>query len=330
MVVAVGAQPTNSERDFPCAEARTLAERWFGKGFAGERMQSTGPAAFVPTGQTAWLPALLNGRVPNGLQVSAARHPLRHTHRRVDNREVFLVINDRAEPWSGTLSFRGGGPGVRWNLDSAAATAVETPGRVPVQFGPFDAALFTFPAWGEPSVRSEAPAALPRLVSAPIALKPPMVSRGEFVREKLERGKSGETGEHWRVRGTLTRGDVDTFLFLRFPVEPGAELAGLEMLVFETEAPPGQQTPAELLLILHEQGGADYLAHTGRWLGSPGRSRTLLPVDRLRLAGWSTDSNQRLDLDQVSEIRIGWGGYFGAQDEVVDFSVDTIQTGRLE
>lgn len=330
MVVAVGAQPTNSERDFPCAQATALAERWFEKGFAGERIQSAGPAAFVPAGQTPWLPALLNGRVANGLQVHAARHPVRHTHRRIEGQEVFLVINDRADPWSGTLSFRGVGPGVRWDLESGAATAVKSPAQVPVQFGPFDAALFTFPAQGDPSATSAAPAALPRLVSTPIALKPPMVSRGEFVREKLEGGTGSETGERWRVQGTITRGDVDTFLFLRFPVEPGARLAGLEMLVFETETPPGQQTPAELLLILHEQGGADYLAHTGRWLGSPGRSRTLLPVDRLRLAGWSTDSNQRLDLDQVSEIRIGWGGYYGVQDEVVDFTVDTMRTGRLE
>jgi hypothetical protein len=44
-----------------------------------------------------------------------------------------------------------------------------------------------------------------------------------------------------------------------------------------TWVPDGQSTPSELLVILHEEGGGDFLAQTSRSLAASGRQRTFLP-----------------------------------------------------
>jgi hypothetical protein len=47
-----------------------------------------------------------------------------------------------------------------------------------------------------------------------------------------------------------------------------------------------------------------------------------------RLAGWSKDTDGRLDLEAIRGIRIGWGGYYGAEGEVVEFIVGSPQIAR--
>jgi hypothetical protein len=46
-----------------------------------------------------------------------------------------------------------------------------------------------------------------------------------------------------------------------------------------------------------------------------------VPLSRFQLAGWSTDTNHQLDLPDITEIRIGWGGYLGCEGERVEFSI---------
>ena len=52
-----------------------------------------------------------------------------------------------------------------------------------------------------------------------------------------------------------------------------------------------------------------------------------MALNRFKLAGWSQDADGVLDLKKVSEIRIGWGGYLGAEGEKVQFSVALPQLG---
>jgi hypothetical protein len=80
---------------------------------------------------------------------------------------------------------------------------------------------------------------------------------------------------------------------------------------------------------VQEQDGGDFLASTGRSLGAPGHQRVFLPLNRLQLAGWSKDADGVLDLTRVSDIRIGWGGYLGAEGERVEFSVALPQVGAV-
>jgi hypothetical protein len=100
-------------------------------------------------------------------------------------------------------------------------------------------------------------------------------------------------------------------------------------VILDTWVPDGQRTPNELLVILHEREGGDFLASTGRSLGAPGHSRVFVPLNRLQLAGWSKDADGVLDQKHVDEIRVGWGGYLGAEGERVEFSVALPQVGSV-
>lgn len=66
--------------------------------------------------------------------------------------------------------------------------------------------------------------------------------------------------------------------------------------------------PSQLLVILHEGGGGDFIAETGRSMAAPGRKCSFIALNRFQLAGWSKDADGILDLKRVSDIRIGWGG----------------------
>jgi hypothetical protein len=98
------------------------------------------------------------------------------------------------------------------------------------------------------------------------------------------------------------------------------------LLRVTTKVPEGQATPAQLLVILREKGGADYLCSSGRWLNDPGEETTALPFSAFRLAGWSEDADGRLNLSEVTEVRVGWGGYYGRESERVEFRLTALET----
>jgi hypothetical protein len=127
----------------------------------------------------------------------------------------------------------------------------------------------------------------------------------------------------------LTRSKVDCHLFVRFHHDPPQSLDRADCLVIDTWVPEGQKTQAELLAILDEQGGGDFIAGTGRSLGAPGHERTFLPMSRFQLAGWSQDADGVLDRRKISDLSIGWGGYLGTEGEHVRFQVARPQLGAV-
>jgi hypothetical protein len=151
---------------------------------------------------------------------------------------------------------------------------------------------------------------------------------GQIGRERIHHGQPGLP--LWQVAGTITRSQVDTFLFFRFPYATPLDLSQADCLVLDTWVPEGQRSPTQLLVILQEANGGDFLASTGRSLASPGYQRLFIPFNRFQLAGWSKDSDGQLDVSRLAEIRIGWGGYLGAEGERIQFSVATPQTGRID
>ena len=152
---------------------------------------------------------------------------------------------------------------------------------------------------------------------------------GEFVRQELATNSAAiDNVGGWRALGTITKSQVDTHLFLRLQFPAGLDLTGCDSLLLETSVPEGQRVSAQLLVILHEKDGSDYLAQTGRSLAAAGWSKTFVPINRFQLAGWSTDENAKLDLNNVDEIRIGWGGCFGTEGERIEFSVTPPQAAK--
>ena len=171
--------------------------------------------------------------------------------------------------------------------------------------------------------------ALPGLSLQTVPATEPTTPHGEFVRAELtpDAAHARPGSPAWQAAAVLTRGMTDTHLFLQFRYPQPLDLGNGDCLALETWVPEGQTTANQILVILHEEGGGDFLAETGRSLAGPGREQTFVALNRFKLAGWSQDADGVLDLKKVSEIRIGWGGYMGAEGEKVQFSVALPQLG---
>lgn len=339
-VIALGALPANSESEFPSARVQALAREIFGESAAGSssvrepqsRVNAEGgTGVFLPFGLEGLLPLVLDGLLEPDVRVAEAKSPLRVTHRRIDSREVYFVVNDSAKPWTGQVDFAATGTGERWNPATGQREETSTAGTRQLTLEPYGAALFRFTSAKPPHRHTITDGGLPNLVLGAVPGVEPVMGHGEFVRAELtqDAAHSRDGSPAWQAAAVLTRGKVDTHLFLQFRYPQPLDLSDTDCLAMETWVPDGQSTPSQLLVILHEEGGGDFLAETGRSLAAPGRERTFVALSRLQLAGWSKDADGVLDLRRVADIRIGWGGYFGAEDEKVQFSVALPQVGRI-
>jgi hypothetical protein len=105
------------------------------------------------------------------------------------------------------------------------------------------------------------------------------------------------------------------------------DLSAMELLTLNVKIPSSQRTPTQLLVVLRDADGGEYLAHTGHTLGGRDQDsfvKIYVPKSSFLLAGWSKDPNAQMDLDKITEFRVGWGGYFGQEGETVEFSVQDI------
>lgn len=326
VLIAVQNFPANSEGEFPSRRVEQLAADIFEPAAYEPRFKVNargGGGLFLPRGSAGLLSSWLDRILPRDVTASAEPNPLRQTHRHVDARELYFVINDSNLPWEGKLAFHAKGEAEQWDPMNGQATLLKNVSQVPVHLEPYGGALFRVAA-AVPAGRIPLGQDVSlHLAARPLPLGEPLVARGEFVREEI----SAVTWNHaanireWRSSSKLTKSRVDTFLFLRFPVTGPLQLREDGFIVLDTETPDAQRTPNQLLVILHEKNGADYFCPTGRMLGGPGRERTWVRLTKFQLAGWSQDNNGRLDLADVTEIRVGWGGYHGTEGEKVEFTL---------
>ena len=322
----------NSETEFPSPTVESLARNVFGAvttGYSVKSDKAGGGGIFLPAGTEGLLPTLLDGVLERDVTVHAARSPVRATHRRIDGREVYFLVNDSSKAWQGEVSLSVTGAGERWDPAATAVAQTNLGPRVSLKLEPYGAALLRYPSARLSQRRKPKSNALPHLSQHPVPDVKPIMIQGEFVRAELTpdttRSKPGSPA--WRASVVLTRSQVDTFMFLRFNFPEPIDLSDAQFLVLDTWVPDGQQTGNQLLVIVQEKGGGDFLAATGRSLGRPGHQRVFVPLSGLQLAGWSKDEDGELDLKRVSEIRIGWGGYLGTEGERLEFSAALPQTG---
>jgi hypothetical protein len=324
VVIALGALPANSEKDFPSRRVTRLSRAMFGEGGQpAVRQVGAGRGVWLGAGSEGLLPQVLDQALAPDVAVTPKDAPVRVTHRRVGGQEVYFLINDSGAPWQGTVRLSARGPGRQWDPANGTSRAIAAPDALDLQLDSYDAALLTFDR-ATPPPRLTLPAGpIGGQQAELLAVGRPLLSHGEFVRGEVmpDAARSEADRPAWLARATLTRGQVDTFLFVRFPLTRPADFADAALLEVESWVPEGQRTPAQLLVILHEEGGGDFLAETPRSLGVTGRETLYLPLSRFALAGWSQDADGRLDRARVSEVRVGWGGYYGGAGERVDFSV---------
>ena len=206
-----------------------------------------------------------------------------------------------------------------------------TSNSLQINLEPYGAALFRFTSAKLPKRHTITGGKLPNLVLKALQEVEPTQGHGEFVRAELtsDTAHSRNNSPAWQAAAVLTKGKVDTHLFLQFHYSQQPDLSDADCLAIETWVPEGQSTPSQLLVILREEGGGDFIAETGRSLTAPGRERTFIALSRFQLAGWSKDTDGVLDLKHVGDILIGWGGYFGKEYEKIQFSVALPQVGTV-
>ena len=333
VVISLTALPANGDTQFPSPEVQALARELFGEG-AGPRVQTNaagGVGIFLPEGSEGLLPVVLDGLLEPDVRAASPKSPLRVTHRHVADHEVYFLINDSEAPCADTVALAAEGQGELWDPATGRSREIAAGAHVPVALEPYGGAFLRFPTARRPKRSVPAPGGLPGIRVTALPPTEPTFGKGEFVRAEVSPDPAHAQPDRpaWRAVGTLTKGRVDTHLFVSFGYPAGIDLSDGFALAFDTWVPDGQQTPAQLLVILTEKGGAAYLASTGRPLGSSGHARTFVPLSSFSLAGWSKDAAGRLDPADLASISIGWGGYFGEDGEVVAFSVAAPQAGRL-
>lgn len=323
LVIAAGTLPANSETEFPSPEVQELAKEIFGDSAAPRVTASKagGAGVFLPLGSEGLLSSVLDSLLEPDVRVVPQEAPLRVTHRRRDGHEVYFLINDSRQPWKGDVILAAKGNGEQW--DPATGAVRPSDAAFSLDLEPFDAMLFRFPE-ARPRARRTVPSGpLRNLQCVPLPEVQPSVGKGEFVEAKVTQAAafSATSGTAWQAAGRITRGNVDTFLFLMFDFPEPFNIHHAYCLKFDALMPKGQRTPSELLVILQDAEGREHLASTGIPLNASGRYPCFVPISRFHRAGWNTAPEGNLDLAKITSVRIGWGGYHGTEGEQITFSI---------
>ncbi len=325
VVVALTCRPVNSDTEFPSLRVRELGTALFGDGTSASITTNTagGAGIFLPPGAEGLLPHVLNGVIDPELAVTPADTPIRSMHRRFSGHDVYFVINDSAQPWEGALRFPATGEGAQWDPATGQMTPLQADSDVPVRLAAYGGMLYTFKDT-IPRPRKEIQAGdLPGMAVRALPAASPAPLCGTYVQAAIEPEPASISAgpAAWRVAGTITKEDVDTFLFASFDYPQPADLRESAFLVFDAWLPQHQHAAARLLVIICDSSGVEYLAETGVPLNASGQHACHVALNRFQRAGWCAITDRPLDFSRISSIRIGWGGYLGDEGENVTFSM---------
>lgn len=308
------------------------------------RNAAGGVAAFVPEALLPAVPRLIDRLLTRDFAAGEASSTLRYAHWQVEGREVYYVINDSASPVQERCAFSADGDAELWDPATGGASPVDAAdadgGRVvSVALEPYGATFVVFPravARGrrelkEPLGPAVSSVPLAEAVGAAITFEaagPEHVTRSTVPAPATVGGDRPGT---ILIDATIQKGGIDSYCFASAQLPGQADLRGFEALRLRTFVPADQSgCGTSLLVLLHERGGGVYIAPAGRPLSEAGWHESLIWLESFDLAGWSKDGNGRLDLDEVSAISVGWGGYLGRDHERVRFAVAPAELVRLE
>ena len=245
----------------------------------------------------------------------AQNSPVKITRRQIDGRTVYFAINDSDTAWEGDIRFCGPGVNEQWDPATGVMTPLPEGKQVSVRLGPYGAMFFRSETADAPRRLTNSVATALAITCLPLApTSKPTISQGQYVQSE----QTGDDALGWRAAATLTKGDVDVFLFAGFAYEKPINLADAEGVAFDVSVPPEQTAPTELLVFLRMANGDRFLARTGRFLSEPGSGRAFVMFNGFNPFG---ETAGRLDLSQIASISIGWGGYFGQAGEQIVFAV---------
>jgi hypothetical protein len=163
VVVALGTLPANSDKEFPSPAVASLAKEMFGSG-TGPRCQGNpagGLAVYLPLKEAARLTPVLDAILDPEVRIAGGPSPVRTTHRRIDGRDVFFLINDSAQPWQGVVSLAAAGPGQQLDPASGKITPLAGPEGLQISLPPYGGMLFRFEKPQTPQRRTVTPRDVP-------------------------------------------------------------------------------------------------------------------------------------------------------------------------
>ena len=309
---------------------QAVAKEWFGEA-AGPVLRggpAGGPTAFLPAGMESMLPVLLARLLEPDVRIPPGA-PLRTTHRRIDGREVYFVINDSPGPWGGTITVAATGAGELWDPETGLVTALA--GRdVALNLGAYEGVVLR---WGQAAPRRLLAVADEALGSPALSELPaPRVSqvKGEHVAaEPVVAARLADQRPGWTSLGQVTKSAVDTFLFTCFHFEAPVDASASDMVVLDLEVPAGQTVPATAHVFVEDAAGGLYLAGLGFGMNEAGLHRVWLPWARFKPFGDTKAGGGVLDRSRLVEFRVGWGGYHGQEGERLAFTAAVPRLGRL-
>ncbi|QEH34259.1 hypothetical protein OJF2_27940 [Aquisphaera giovannonii] len=337
VVIALGKLPANSEAEFPSPRVREIAREVFGPAGPGPTATANergGGGIYLPPGSESLLPIALRGVLGPDLEVGGNPGPVRMTHRRGEDHDLYFVINDSPRPWTGVLTLpadAGAGPVTRWDPADGRGYAIGPRPAASLTLGPYGATLLRSPPVRPVPRKPLVSGPLPGLAVSRLDPGPPTLGHGEFVRGELRTLAGAKDGRPARYESVarLTKAGVDVHAFVQFRFDRPRSLSPGDCVVVDVTVPPGQATSTELLVFLHEAGGGDFLATAARSLAEPGRIRSIIPVGRFRRFEGAKDADGLLDPSRIGAISVGWGGYKGVEGEVIRFEVEPPLRGEV-
>lgn len=303
-VVALGPRPRNSEAEFPSPAVQALGEELFGAG---------GRGVWLDAGEEILLAAVVDGLLERDVSWQPAG-PLRTTHRRVEEHDLWLVINDGDQPWSGTITVAGEGEGELWDPVDGSRRPI---GDGTVTLPEYGAMIVRYPAARERQRREGGAPARPALRA--LSFEAVTVGHGEQVDGELSEGRIEGDLRAWTAVGRLTRGEIDTHLMVQFRLPAPLDLSATDWLVVDTWVPDGQESGPNLLVVAADADGSVFLAEAGRSLGRPGKATAYVPWSRFTPLG-QQGGDGRLDRSKIVAITVGWGGHIGREGDRIEFT----------
>ncbi len=333
VVIAVGDIPRNSTEAFPCPEVVRLSESVFGKAdeaagrLAFHVVPPQGAGVFVPDSHLLFLPQVCDAVLEPDLSAADRQSPLRYTHRRLEGRDVYFVINDSESPVEDKVVTCGVGPAELWNpVAGGVAPAAQEKDAVAVKLGPYSSLFLVYEKCRRPALRvADSVSARFEIAETPLR---DALGRGFAL---AARGPAHVACEVTPVQGavevrsTIREGDRDCWSFPSMTFDPPADLSRYRGLMFQCDVPDSQSAcGASLSVLLTDRSGATYIAKANRSLSVPGRRRSTVWFDAFTLLTPKAPKSAALDLAGVKALAIGWGGYFGKTNEAVSFTVSEV------
>lgn len=302
LVIALGDRPRNSCTAFPDAEIARLAADW----------------VYLPDTRAALLVDLLDVRHEPALRrVRGEDGALRTAHRRTKSGDVFFVMNDTGDTWSGAVRLAGGVAARVWNPRVGLSTSAA--GDIALELPPFGGVVLTTESPVDGHLAPNAAISL-ATTFAPITEKPVAVSLGKG---RYVTGGEKPLADGWRrVDVSLTQGGVDTFAFLgreyaRSPFAPGAKGVAFTVRVPETT---GGGAKCGVFLVTRDR--LQWYAQGHVSLSEKGEREVVCAFSDFFLHGAPKQGRPaRFKPADVVRINFGFGGYYGKEGEHVAFEV---------